>query len=70
MPLSIETLVIGMVTGDLVSPEIPEIYLLHLSNHKPELTYYLLIAIGHLYETTDFRDWNPFVYIAGKITGN
>ena len=70
MPLPVETLMIGMVTGDLVFPEIQEIYLLHLSNRKRELTYYLFIAIEHLYETTDFHDWNPCVYIAGKITGN
>ena len=66
MPLPVETLVIRMVTGDLVFPEIQEIYLLHLSNRKREL----LIAIEHLYETTDFHDWNPCVYIAGKITEN
>ena len=66
LPLLVETLLIGVVTGDVVAPEIQEIYSLHLSDHKPELTYYLLIAIEHLYETTDLFDWNLCFYIAWR----
>ena len=70
MPLLVETLLIGMVTGDLNVPEIQEIFSLHLSDHKRELTYYVLIAIKHLYKTIDLDNWNSCLYIAWRTIGN
>ena len=40
MPLLIETLLIEIITGNFVAPEIQEMYPLHLSDHNRELTYY------------------------------
>ena len=70
MSLLVETLLIGMVTRDLVAPEIQEIYSLHLSDHRRELTYYLLIAIKHLYESIDLFNWNPSLYTARQTIEN
>ena len=70
MSLLVDTLLSGMVTGDVVAPEIQEIYSLHLSDHKRVQTYYFLIAIKHLYKTIDLYDWNSCLNIAWQTIEN